>query len=201
MKINKKEALALAKVLHQHTGSTLAIAPQSEHDETIHALQARLDRFIMVDGADADHVDDDFRPKASPAKRQAQPCDFFSDEEDDAEEEEDIDDEVDDEDDDEDEDCDDDVEQHDRTVDGEDLHALKPATSKDGALEFERVKGQVDLLVGGEPAVEDVTYVKRTGRALEVKASDGGWTGFEVSKFPKGWASLLPAGDLAMVEC
>ena len=197
MKINKKEALALAKVLHQHTGSALAIVPQSEHDETVRALAARLDRFIMVDGADADYVDEDCRPKKSPAKKQAQPCEFFDDSE---EDDEDVSDE--DDDDEDDEDCGDveDVEQHHLTIDAGGLHDLKPATTKDGALEFEKVKARVDVLLAGEAVIEGVDYVRRTGRSLEVKSADGDWTSFDVSKFPKGWASQLPIGELAMVE-
>lgn len=198
MKINKKEALALAKVLHQHTGSPLVVMSQSEHDKTVHALQARLDRFIMVDGADADHVDEDCCPKESPAKKQAQPCDFFDDGEDD------------------DEDVFDEEEEDDEEEDGEqeaavdlevpagDLHDLAPAKATVGAVEFEHVfdehTSRLDLLLDGETTIEHVTHLRRHGKSLEVKAAGRDWTSFEVSKFPKGWASALPLGELAAVE-
>lgn len=184
MKITKKEALALAKVLHQHNPSPFLIAAHTQHDEVLAALSARVDRFILVDEADADYVDDEYLPEKSPAKKAEQPCDFYEGDEglpcdDDSDDDED--------------------EEHDCTSAASALHDLKPATGKAGTLEFEESAETVDLLVAGEPVVEDVTHVRRGGRLLEVKDAEGAWSSFEVSKFPKGWASLLPAGDLVKV--
>lgn len=189
MKINKKEALALAKVLHQHTGSALPVGLQSEHDETIHKLVTRLDHFIMVDGADGadgDHVDDDYLPKKSPVKKEERPCDFLedSDDEDDEDGEQEM--------------------ASDNDVDAGDLHELTPVKATNGTIEFEYVfddqASRLNLLLDGETIIEYVTHLRRHRDSLEVKASARDWTAYEVNRFPKGWASLLPIHQLLTVE-
>jgi len=182
MKISKKEALALTKVLHQHVEPAHAIVYGNvvdDHRKTLRELAGRIDRFILVDEADGDYVDEEYRPKESADKQQA--CDFFPE----GEDEEGAKDEL--------------SPEPTAFVTGDGLHDLKPATSKSGHLEFEKVGPSVDLLVDGEPVVGGIAYVRRTGRQIVVEDVHGDQTIYEVSRFPKGWATLMPAGALVEV--
>jgi len=159
MKINKKEALALAKVLHRHTGSALPVGLLSKHDETIRELVTRLDHFMVAGAEDGDDEDDedDEQEMAS-----------------------------------------------DNEVNASDLHELTPVKATNGTIEFEYVfddqASRLNLLLDGETFIEHVTYLRRHRDSLEVKASARDWAAFEVNRFPKGWASLLPVHQLLTVE-
>jgi len=181
MKISKKEALALAKVLHQHNPCALLMSAHTQHDEVLAAVAARIDRFILVDEADHDYVDEDFVYKDSPVKEQA--CDFFGDE-DSTQVPED--------------------EALSSFVSGENLHDLLPAKSTAGLVEFEHVTESqapyVSLLLDGGTVIEGVTGLVRSGKSLEVTSRGGLKANFEFSRFPKDWVALLPARQAFAVE-
>lgn len=220
MKINKEEALVLAKLLHQHDSrsypSALAgDAEKTDFQNTIEDLCERLDDFLVYGEEETDDEEDEHEC-----------CDHGEEEEDDDEGDEDLgeeeedsseEDEEDDEESGEDEesseedDGDDSEDEEELDVDsyagGDDLHALKAAKLTNGSLEFEYVTGDdhsekdhVDLVVDGYTELEDITHLKRKGKELHVRDCEGGWSIYDVERFPKGWADVLPLDELVEVE-
>jgi hypothetical protein len=192
MNINKREALALAKVLHNNVPMGLTLAHIDPFTQTLLDLAAKIDRFILVDEADVDYVDEGYHYKASPDKDSFVP--HRPGDEDEEEDEEDV------------EDDDDGEQTVDVNVLAGNLHDLPGVKVTAGTIEFEHVPGahanvgHVDLLLDGETTIEYVTHLRRSGKSLEVKPEDAAWISFDVARFPKGWATLLPAGMLARVQ-
>lgn len=183
MKINKTEALALAKILHSHIPSIIHEGFDAQ-TTTLLAIASRIDRFLLADVADADYVDKEYIPKKSSDKGCADPFRGESDDDENIEDEEkEKDDEI-------------------NVVEACDLHDLKGASGKDGTIEFEYLDGTetVDLLVDGHAEMTAVSFIRRYAKKVEVQREDGRWIAFIVNKFPKGWASLLPIGVAVKVE-
>lgn len=65
MKINKADGLILAKLLHGHVPFGLIGTPDDRTRRLID-LADRIDRFLLLDEADTDHVDVDYQIKVSP---------------------------------------------------------------------------------------------------------------------------------------
>lgn len=202
MKISKEEALELVKILHPHTDFD---GPKSSHQRVLEKIQDRLTDYLVNDDEECcDHEEEE--------GDDAEAEDEYEDEEDSSEEGDEEDDEDEDEgkessEEDDDDDSEDEEDSADITVYGDELHALKACTTSDGALEFEHVidedgeeEDQVDLLLDGAVYVEKVVRIRRKGKELYVYDDEGSSHQFDVSKFPKGWADLLPIGDLAEVE-
>jgi hypothetical protein len=202
MKLSKHDALALAKVLHAHgVGGPLAgiNVEKTEHQETLEYLAERLDEFLLS-GAECDEDccegDEDEEAEDDAGEEEEDPGE--EDEEDDEESGEG--DESSEEDDEEelDPDC---------WVSAGDLHDLKAVKTTAGSLEFEAPEDAdsddedtVDVLVDGYHECT-VTHVRRKGKKLEVRRADNGeWVTFNVTKYPSGWAKVLPLNELAEVE-
>lgn len=215
MKISKKDALTLAKVLHQHVGHCALVGDgaRSEFQDTLEDLSARVDEFLVygdeVDDDECEHdccaddeeegdkeTEDDDEDKEDPSEEGGEEDDEEEDEDEDSSEEDDDGDS-------EDEDEGLDVDSY---VGGAELHDLTAVKSDDGAVEFEHVEGddyedpRVDLLVDGYTKIEGVTHIRRQGKELHVRDSDAKWSVFYVTKFPKAWVSTLPLSELVEVE-
>jgi nitrous oxide reductase len=185
MKITKEDAIALTKVLSPHTDYFVS-GDRSDYQLTLVSLQERCTEFLL-DGPDDDEGDEEAADEDD------------EDDEGDDEEEQDEDEEEDPTDgSDEDDESEEDV----VTCSGDELHLLTVAKSKQGEVEFEVVSNnEVDLLLGGYTEIRDITHLKRGAKSLSVSA-DGSrtWTAYHVSRFPKGWAALLPLDVIVEVE-
>lgn len=221
MKINKKDALALAKVLHQHVDhlhSCLASGEsKSKHQDTLEDLAARVDEFLVCGDVDDDVCEHDCCVDEGEADDDEGDEDLGEEEEDAGEEDEENDEESDEDKESSEEDDGDDpeVEEEDELdpvsfVYGSELHDLKPAKADEGSVEFELVEDanlddgeegdRVDLLVDSYLKIEGVCHIRRKGKELHVHDSEGNWHVFNVSRFPKGWSDALPLDDLVEVE-
>lgn len=211
MKISKKDALALAKVLHQHVAHC-AVINDPEFQNTLEDLSARCHMFLVYgeeaedeDGHECcDHGEEDEDDEAEDDLDEEEEDSSEEDKEDDEESGEDE--ESSEEDDDGDsEDEEDDLESDCYTT-GDELHELTAVKSDEGAVEFEHVEAdgdegcRVDLLVDGYTQIEDVTYLRRKGKELHVRDGNADWSVFYVNKFPKDWAVALPLNQLVEVE-
>lgn len=202
MKLDKQDALALAKILHQHVGSALShTADKTEHQEILEDLAERIDEYLL--SGDEENEEDTECHKDC--------CEGDEDEEseeDDAEGEESADEEDEEGDEEEDEEEEDDDTEDldtDHSVYGEELHDLRAAKSDKGSLEFELVEDaedgeRVDFLIDGLTTYEGITHVKRFSKELHVRTDDGEWHVYEVSRFPKGWADVLELDELVEVS-
>jgi hypothetical protein len=83
------------------------------------------------------------------------------------------------------------------------LHELSATKSKDGAVEFERVKQahacRVDVLVDGYCRLKDVTHLRRKSKELHVRTSSGKWYIYHVANFSNDWINALPVNKLVEV--
>jgi hypothetical protein len=200
MRISKQDALALAKVLHQHVDHCYASdSDKSEHQETLEDLAERVDSYL-VHGVEDDCCDDE-REEEEEEDEEAEDDD--EDEEDSSEEGDEEDDEDEgegDESSDSDDEDDDEDEEEDLSADAEcasgDLHDLPAVKAKQGAVEFEAVEeGDCDLLLDGGTE-HSVTHLRRKAKELHVRDADGKWHVYNVSRFSKGWSALLPLDEL-----
>ena len=213
MKINAHEALALAKVLHGHVGDDYH-ASSSDEDKsdfrlTLEELAERIDDYLVNGDADEDDEAEDCCEKVTYDDEE----DEDEEAEDDDEEEEDPADEGDEEDDEDEGEGEEPSEEDDDEADEEDLecddyvtpgqlHDLTAAKGKKGALEFEDTEepDSVQLLLDGGIEHEEVTHLKRVSKELHVRTTDGAWIVYQVARFPKGWAAVLPLDSLVRVE-
>jgi hypothetical protein len=209
MRINKEEALALAKVLHTQQGYNPE--EKSDFEVTLADLAERIDSYLVH--GDEDDCCDDVCEEEDPEDEEDEEEEEDEEAEDDSDEEEDPAEEGDEEDDEDegegdessdsdDEDDDEDEEEDldaDATCASGDLHDLTAAKAKQGAVEFEAVEeGCCDLLVDGGTE-HSVTHLRRKGKELHVRDDGGEWHVYNVSRFPKGWSKLLPLDELVEV--
>lgn len=212
MKINKEEALVLAKILHQNLGPYgLAAVDKSEFQEALEDLAARVDEFLVYGDEeeaeeheccdhgeeDDDEGDEDLGEEEEDSGEEDEEDDEESGEDEESSEEDDG-------------DYPEDEEEElnaDSYVGGEELHALKSAKSSDGAVEFEHAvdddhsdEDHVDLLVDGYTELSNITHVRRKGKELHVRDGAGDWYTFSIPRFPKGWSDVLPLDELVEVE-
>lgn len=213
MKLSKEQALDLVKILAHY--EVVTDSPIQDVDSS--DLRRDLEEFILEGAEDcdedccSDEEDDDEETED----------DSDEEEEDSSEEDEEDDEESGEDEESSEEDDDDDPEEEDLNADiyvlGSDLHGLKVAKGKiisssagdpddEVTLEFENTEDDeanvCDLLVDGQP-LGPITHVRRKGKELHVAESNAGsraWHRFEVTKFPKGWADVLPLDQLAEVE-
>jgi hypothetical protein len=214
MKISKKDALVLAKILHQHLGPyglASSDADKSEFQDTLEDLSARVDEFLVY----GEVADDERKHDCCVDKDEEEKYDDDETEDDGDEEEEDSgeEDEEDNEGEGEDEesseeDDDDDSEEEELNVDSYvaagKLHDLKAVKTEAGTVEFEALEdrdddGVCDLLVDGYTE-HSVTHVRRQGKELHVRDAYGEWHVYYVSKYPKGWTDVFPLGELVEIE-
>ena len=58
----------------------------------------------------------------------------------------------------------------------------------------------VSLVLVDSYAEGGVTHIRRKGKELHVRDTDGTWSIFDVDRFPKGWADVLPVNMLVEVD-
>lgn len=204
MKLSKKQALDLVKILtHYQT-----LVPDGDIAD-VHGLRCNLEERVLNGDEDEEEIDDEEDKE-----------DDGTDKEDSGEKDDEEPGEAEDE---EDEEVDDGGPEDEEKLDvdsyarSRDLHDLKPAKAKiigsstgdpddEVILEFEHTGGDdvniCDLLVNGEP-IGPITYVRRKGNELHIAENNRGkrvWHRFHVSRYPKGWADVLPLDDLVEVK-
>lgn len=176
MKINKDQALELSKILHIHLGEGLLFngSEKSKHRQILEDLQLRLEGFLLGDQDDQDEEDD---------------CCESDDEDDEADDEEGTEDEQ--------------ELEPDSSASGQELHNLKAVKSQGVALEFEGIDedegSRVYVLVDSYPE-HIATHIRRLSKSISIRDEFDTWRTYNVSRFPKGWADLLPLGELVEVE-
>lgn len=211
MKLSKEQALDLVKILiHYQT-----LAPCGDVAD-VHGLRRDLEKYILGGDEDEEETnnekdeEDDETDEEDSGEEDVEEPDKSKDgegDEADDEGEEDDDDGL----------ADEEALCVDSYVYSGDLHDLKPAKAKiisssvgdpddEVILEFEHTDGDdanvCDLLVSGEP-IGPITHVRRKGNELHVAENNSGeraWHRFHVSRYPKGWADVLPLDDLVEVE-
>jgi len=212
MKLDKRQTLDLIKVLthyeiltaHHDDYSTPKVVEdvtnlREQLEDSLVDEEAADDDYETVDEADIEDVEDEDEEDE----------DDLGEEEEDSDEEDEEDDESED-DGEEDEDSEDDEESEDPeaddTVSADDLHDLTAVRvtdedDKDLTIEFEsRADGEADLIEQNGDAHERVRFVKRFAKELHVGHGDDlEWKVYTVKKFPKGWAQVLPVGELCEV--
>ena len=222
MKLTREQALDLVKILSHYQ----TLAPDNGVGDA-DGLCSDLEEFVLSgsdEDDDAAEDSDDEEGDDDEEDEEDEDSDEDDSEEEDPEEpdesEDDEGDEADDESEEDDGEGDGDSEEEletDSYALGRDLHDLKVAKGKiisssvgdpDDVvtLEFEHTEGDdadvCDLLVNGDP-VGPIVYVRRKGSELHVAEGsddDRTWHRFNVSRFPKGWADVLPVDDLVEVE-
>lgn len=221
MKLTKKQALTLIKAIHEKTDYITAF----QHNEAqleLKELQEQLEYFVCntegtsdILGKDPTPCDDGCHDSCEPKDEEEETNDE-EDENDGSDEEEpsdaggrphDADEDEAGEVEEQDGDGGDEVEEEepeaDYTVGAGDLHDLTVAklTHAGGSLEFEDNDDTVDIIVGGYCEVPGVNFLKRTGKEIHVRTTQGRWRIFSIEgRWPKGWASALPMDQLVEVE-
>jgi hypothetical protein len=208
MKISKRDALTLAKILVHHVrddGET-----KTEHEDDLVELSDRIDSYLSdEDGTCSDHCEDHHKDAEDDEEEEDEDDEEV---EDDGDEEEDLDDEEDEEEDEEDEDSDE--EEDEDGVDGAEeleadcfvtpaeLNGLKPLKSDGAVVEFEDCDDDSDTVAVIEDGFTEftITHLRRKGKELHICSDEGDWYVYEVERFPAGWASVLPLNQLVEVE-
>lgn len=200
MKINKQEALLLAKIISQFVGFHDGVKTKRQQD--LETFLDRLDCFLTnEDDCDSREVvdDSDCADEADEEEENEEDEDNCVEEEEPAEKE---DEEEGEEDDDEESDDGDDEQDivSDLYVTQEALHGLKAARSYNTAVEFEHCTDSETLkLLEDGLQVASVAYLRRKGKELHVGKSDGEWIVYYVDRYPTGWVDVLPLNKLAEV--
>jgi len=204
MKISKHDALVLAKVLTRVVDPSQPDDEKSQLDVDLEDLAERVDAYLTGDDCDdhcEDHKDayeeeDDEDEEADDDCAEAEDLDGEEDEE---EEEEDLD--LGEEEDEDDEDGDEELEA-DRYVAPERLHDLKSVKSDGVTVEFEDADDDTDSVVVIEDGFTELTisHLRRKGKELHVRSTDGDWYVYAVERFPAGWATVLPLNLLVEIE-
>lgn len=176
MKIDRHEALALAKILEGYVD--LDTHAPSDRQRGLNVLAQRIDDFLTHDDVRSDESDEEVDDYVKPA-------DGCYDDDEDSQEDDDAKEVT-------------EVHVHDRFVSRGDLHALKPSKSSEGALEFEDVgrSKTVVLLLEGFQDYGFVDTIIRKARSLHVSADGSDYTVYHVSRFPSAWVKLLPVNEV-----
>jgi hypothetical protein len=197
MRINKTEALVLAKIVHQHTGGATALRiDQSGFDVVLREIEARLSTYLVkgeeedcsedAKSDDADKTDDSLRECYDPDCSVCYPSSGEESDEDAEEEEEEV---------------DDNFPESDCDVFIDELDELAPARlASSKSFEFEKMNDNtVNVLVDGQLDEANILYVQRNGALLTVWNSEGDSLSYDVTRFPKGWATALPLESVCEV--
>lgn len=192
MKINKREALALVKVLNQHgvgSDTHLASTSKTDHQNTLEDLADRMDAFLVHDEPNCCDVGSD----------DAKAADDGGEEEEDSAEEDEEDDEEESDEDDSDSDDDDALDCDYECTAGE-LHDLEAVKSSKGAVEFEEVDshGSCQLILDGSTE-HSVAYLRRSSKALHVIDDRENVHVYNINRFPKAWVTFFPLDELIEV--
>jgi hypothetical protein len=187
MRLTKVEALFLAKVLF-HYEQTRSLVESSTITERVRNLRGRLNDFILDVEDDVDECDhecsDDCHVSEERVRLKSKPNgSLIMDDEDEDEVYEDVAKEAED---------DSSLPNVEETISASVLHALPVVkTDNSQSLEFEHVEGdQVDVVLDGYTEYEDVGFVRRHGRSIDLYVNHD-WITVNVPKFPKQWTKLL----------
>lgn len=181
MKIDREEALVLAKLIHPHVNFS-ADQPLTDFQSVLRDLDSRITEMLT---SDADLEDDE---------EQAEPDDALDDESDEGADEDD------------DEEDEDDAEKAQFEIEGDELHDLCNLTVRVGdphgqstSIEFESDDVGCRLVsASGIDMVVD--SVKRLARCLLVWRKNASVAiAFHVNRFPKEWVDALPVNELVSV--
>lgn len=205
MELTKRQALDLVKVLSHYETSNEQV------DADVRGLRCDLEDFVLAEEETTDEEADE------EAEGEDEEAADEEDEEECSEQEDDEGDEADDASEETDEGGD--REEPSSYVGGDDLHGLKACKGQvisssvgepddDVLIEFEHVAAgretNVDVLINdGEDFIGPVTLIRRMGTELHLAEElDGAltWHRFAVSRFPKGWANVLPVNELVGVD-
>lgn len=194
MKINKEEALVLAKLIHPHVSfSVTADATLSDFQDVLRDLDVRLTELLTRDdGSDDDEMVDNQKVDEL-GEDDVDEEDVIDEDEDESEEE-------------------DDEETHEEAqyeIEGDELHDLCSIAAYAGArptrgekpvtVEFES-EFEECRLVSSDGTILVIDSIKRLAKALQVWCTDSSVaTTFRVKRFPKEWVDALPVNELVSV--